>query len=162
MPIRNAEDEVRTVLAALGEALKRRDLDGAISLMTADVTFLAAKGSPVTGRDAVRTLYSNLFARFNITVIDAQCAVDVLGDAAVVNGQQNTTLASTRGARAISVASRTIAIFRRDDGSWRLARAISVMMSTASSGGTPRVRHVSELLKRAQAGPGRLIFPEVA
>jgi ketosteroid isomerase-like protein len=130
--------------------------------MIADVTFLTARGPAVTGHEAVRRLYANLFTKFEITVADAQCSVDVLGDVAVVVGQQTTTLGVTPSGRALTVVNRTVAIYRRESGSWRLARALSAMATKASSGGTPAVRHVSELLRRAQAEPGRMIYPEVA
>jgi len=162
MPIRNAGDEVRAVQAQLGEALKRKDLDRALSLMTVDVTFLTAKGPPVIGHEAVRRLYADLFATFEITVADAECAVDVLGDVAVVVGQQTTTLGAMRSGRAVTLVNRTVAIYRRESGSWRLARALSVVAAKGSASGTPAVRHVSELLRRAQAEPGRMIYPEVA
>ena len=162
MPIRNAEDQVRAVQAELGKALKRKDLDRALSHMTTDVTFLTDRGPAVIGHEAVRRLYADLFARFELTVADAQCTVGVLGDAAVVVGQQTTTLVSVRGGRAVTVLSRTVAIYRREGRSWRLARAFSVVAPKASSGGTPVVKHVSELLRRAQAEPGRIIYPEVA
>ena len=161
MPIRNAVDEVRAVQAELGGALRRKEIDRALALMTADVTFLAVKGPAVIGQEAVRRLYVDLLANFDITVTDAHCTVDVVGDAAMVMGQQ-TTLVTTRGKRKITVVSRTVAIYRREADSWRLARALSVVTPKASSGGTPAVRHVSDLMTRAQAEPGRIIYPEVA
>jgi uncharacterized protein (TIGR02246 family) len=162
MPIRNASDEVRAVQAELGEALKRKDLDRAISLMTSDVTLLSSKGPPVTGHEAARRLYADLFAKFNISVADAHCTVDVVGGAAVVVGQQTTTLVPVRGRRPMNFAARVIAVYRREGGSWKLARAISVVAPAASASGVPATRHVSELLRRAQAAPGRMIYPEVA
>src|SRR5262249_55413436 len=119
------------------------------------------EGPAVTGREAVRKLYVDLFTKFDVTVTDAQCTVDVLGGAAVVTGQQ-TTLVPVRGGRAITLASRTVAIYRREDGSWKLARARSIVAPTASSGATPVVKHVSELLRRARAEPGRIVYPDVA
>jgi uncharacterized protein (TIGR02246 family) len=156
------EVEVRAVQQELGEALTHKDLDRAISLMTIDVTLLGSKGPPLIGRDAARRLYADLFDRFNITVANAHCTVEVIGDAAVTVGQQTTSLVPLRGGRPMTLIGRVVGVYRRDGGSWKLARAVSVFTGSASTGGIPAHRHLSELLRRAQAEPGQIIYPEVA
>ena len=86
----------------------------------------------------------------------------MVGDAAVMAGHQTTTLAPMRGGRPRVLTGRVIWVYRREGGSWKLARAIAVFAATASTGGIPVHRHKSELLRRAQANPGRVIYPEVA
>ena len=105
---------------------------------------------------------ADLFDTFNITVANAGCTVDVVGDAAVVVGHETTTLVPRRGGRPTTLSVRVVGVYRRERGSWKLARALSVFAATASPGGNPADRHGSELLRRAQADPGRIIYPEVA
>jgi len=81
MPIGNAGDEVLAVQGELGNAIMRKDLDRAVLFMTADVTLLGPMGPAAIGHEAVRRLYADLFNRFNITVSNADCTVDVLGEA---------------------------------------------------------------------------------
>ena len=96
------EAEARAVQRELGEGLIEKDLDRAIALMTADVTLLGSKGPAV------------------------------VGDAAVVVGHQMTTLAPIRGGRPTTLSVRVVGVYRREGGSWKLARALSVFAATAA------------------------------
>jgi ketosteroid isomerase-like protein len=73
MPMRNAANEVRVVQAELGLALMRKDLDRAISLMTTDICLLGSKGPAVIGREDARRVYTDLFAKFDVSVTNARC-----------------------------------------------------------------------------------------
>ena len=162
MPIQNESDKVRAVQAEIGKALIQKDLDRAISLMTTDVTLLGSKGPAVVGHDATRRLYVDLYSKFDITVSNAECTVDLVGDAAVVVGRQTTTLVPVQGGRPITIVARVVGVYRREAGAWKLARALSVLGRAASTRGIPSYQHRSDLLRRAQAEPGRIIYPEVA
>src|ERR1700736_4833508 len=99
MTIRNDVDAVHAVQKELGHAFMQKDLDTAVSLMTADVTLLGPKGPPVVGQEAVGKLYANLFDKFNVTVLRADCTVEIVGEAAVVVGNETITLVPVRGGR---------------------------------------------------------------
>ena len=156
------EVEIRAVQQELGVALLHKEFDRAVSLMTVDVTLLGSKGLPVIGRDAARRLYADLFDKFTLTIANAHGTVDVIGDAAVTVGEQTTTLVPTRGGRATILTGRVLGVYRREGGSWKLARAVSVFTGRASTSGMPAHRLESDLLKRAQIEPGKIIYPEVA
>ena len=162
MTMSSDADAIRAIQSQLGEALTHKDLDGAISLMTADVTFVGARGPAVVGHEAVRRLYANLFDHYNITVSRADCTLEIVGDAAVVIGSETILLAPVHGGPATSLSGRVVGVYRRDNGSWRLARALGVWAGMVTARRNPAYTFRADLLTRAQAQPGRIIYPEVA
>ena len=130
---RSTRDDVRAEIEAFATASKgamaRNDLDAVLVGMTDDVVLLTAAGPPVVGRDAVRQMYSSLAGKFHIenTAASADFTVDVVGDVAVVFGKDTAKMTPLNGDPAMLVAGPAVSVFRRVDGTWKLARSLNLM-----------------------------------
>ena len=160
METQSAIDRVRAVQAELGRALAVGDLEHAMSLMTDDVTFQASAGPPIVGRDAARQVFVTL-RNFDVTISQADCNIDVVGDTALVVGRQTATLTLGRFGRKVTFSGPVIGVYRIDAGSWKLARALNLMSVIRSGGGTPVFKLESELLRLARVERRRPVVPDV-
>ena len=157
MAIEHELDRIKALLVRLGAALERLELDEAVALMTADVIILGWVGPPVVGRPAVREHYERLLSAFAMTVSRSDVDVEILGDVAVISCSETGTIRPRRGGRSIHLLGRLILVCRKDAGTWRVARAMSVLTGRNRLGSLPITTHRSELLRRAQSRPGTII-----
>src|SRR5436309_1791742 len=110
--------EIDTVANRFSNAVARKALPELLETVTDDVVFVATSGAPVVGREAVRALYTGLFARFDIrnTASPSDFEVEVVGNTAIVCGHDSMTL--TLKTIKLSEASQALAEYaagRRDE-----------------------------------------------
>jgi uncharacterized protein (TIGR02246 family) len=131
--------EIEAFAAASKAAMARNDLDAVLATMTEDVVLLSAAGPPVVGREAVRQVYSAMIEKFTMqnTASSSDFTVDAIGNVAVVVGKDSATLTPVGGGPTMMVSGPAVSVFRREDGTWKLARSLNLMAPAkqAASGG---------------------------
>jgi uncharacterized protein (TIGR02246 family) len=108
------------------EAVKARDVDRLLSLVTEDVVFLPPNGSPIKGKQAVGHLYRSLFTQFEVDQTANNEEIEVSGEWAFSWGAEILMLAPHSGGQPVRLHGKGMAILRRQhDGSWKFARGIN-------------------------------------
>jgi uncharacterized protein (TIGR02246 family) len=107
-------------------AVRGKDAARLASMVTEDCVFLAPNAPPLRGRETVRQLYSNLFARFDVAQKFRFEEIQSLGDWAFAWGTDDITMTPVGGGPPVHYAGHGLSILRRDaDGQWRFARGIN-------------------------------------
>ncbi|PYT03613.1 MAG: hypothetical protein DMF60_17810 [Acidobacteria bacterium] len=121
--------EIEAFVAASQSVLARKDFDAAVSMMTDDVVLLTSTGAPVVGRESVRHLYAGMFGKFSVqhAASSADFSVEVLGDVALVSGNDSAIATPIDGGPPIALRGPAVSVFRRMDGTWKLARSLNLM-----------------------------------
>ena len=88
MPTADAEAEIRAWGKRFVEAVAAKNLPVVLDMMMEDVVLIASSGPPMIGLDAVKPLYADLFAMFDIknTAADEDMEVELSGNTAIVWG----------------------------------------------------------------------------
>jgi uncharacterized protein (TIGR02246 family) len=108
------------------EAVKAKDLDRLLTLVTDDVIFLPSSGPPIKGKDAVGGLYRALFTQFDIDQTADNEEIVLTGEWAFSWGAETLTLSPLQGGSPVRLHGKGLAILRRQqDGSWKFARGIN-------------------------------------
>jgi uncharacterized protein (TIGR02246 family) len=108
------------------EAVKAKDVDRLLSLVTDDVVFLPPGGSPLKGKGAVGDLYRSLFTQFDVDQAATNEEIEVTGDWAFAWGAEILTLSPSGGGPPVRLRGKGLVILRRQhDGSWKFARGIN-------------------------------------
>jgi ketosteroid isomerase-like protein len=134
-------DTASDVLAAVGcldHAIREKDVDVVLSLMTDDVVIVPALGEPLVGHDAVRATLSAkvpLPWKFEVDDLTEDRSVEFLGNVAVVTGTRSTVITQENSIRpVVAFRGRTISIYRHQVDGWKLARYLSLMAPVNSGG----------------------------
>jgi ketosteroid isomerase-like protein len=123
-------NDVLAVAACLRDAVRSKDTSVALSLMTDDVIFMGPVGPPIVGHQAVHaTLFVARWSQDVEETVD-NVSVEVLGRTAIVIRSSSATASLTVGRAplpSITMAGRTISVFRRQVDGWKLARWLNLM-----------------------------------
>jgi uncharacterized protein (TIGR02246 family) len=107
-------------------AVTAKDIDRLVTLVTDDVIFLPPNGRPIQGKEAVRDLYLQLFAQFDVAQSATNEEIQVTGDWAFSWGSESLVLRPRDGGAAVTLEGKGLTILRRQsDGSWQFARGIN-------------------------------------
>jgi uncharacterized protein (TIGR02246 family) len=107
-------------------AVKAKDIDRLLGLVTEDVIFLPPSGPPIKGKKAVGDLYQILFAQFDVEQSARTEEIEVRGDWAFAWGVEQFALSARGGGQPIHMSGKGLTILRRQpDGSWKFARGIN-------------------------------------
>jgi uncharacterized protein (TIGR02246 family) len=117
--------EIIQVRDAWIAAVKAKDINRLISLLTDDIIMMHPNRPAVMGKDANRTDLLAALEKFNIDQTVVSDEVAVAEEWAFDRSRATTTLTPVSGGNAITVRSKSVTILRRQaDGSWRIARVI--------------------------------------
>jgi uncharacterized protein (TIGR02246 family) len=117
---------IRQLTESWIDAVKTKDIDRLLTLVTDDVVFLPPTGPPIKGKEAVRDLYQLLFAQLDVMQSAKNEEIQVIGDWAFAWGSESLILTPRSGGAAVEMAGKGLTILRRlTDGSWRFARGIN-------------------------------------
>jgi uncharacterized protein (TIGR02246 family) len=126
--------DVAAVAACLRDAMQRRDVAVALSLMTDDIVIVPPVGPPVVGLDAIRAAltaeptFNWLKIEYDVEHAFGDLTVEVLGDVAVVaSNDSGVVTPRDKAFPTITMRGRVINVFRRRVDGWRLARSINLM-----------------------------------
>jgi uncharacterized protein (TIGR02246 family) len=108
------------------EAVKAKDIDRLLSLVTDDVVFLPPSWPPIKGKQAVGELYRSLFTQFDVDQAAVIEEIELTGEWAFSWGTETLTLSPLRGGQPIRTRGKGLTILRRQpDSSWKFARGIN-------------------------------------
>jgi len=110
----------------LDAAVRAKDAARLASMVTEDCVFLAPNGPPLRGRETVHQLYTNLFARFDVTQKFHFEEIQSMGDWAFGWGTDDITMTPVGGGQPAHYAGHGVSILHREpDNTWRFARGIN-------------------------------------
>jgi uncharacterized protein (TIGR02246 family) len=118
------EQEIRQVITTWMSASKKGDMRAVLDLMTDDVVFLVPGQEPF-GKEAFRTA-SGALKNADIDGTNEIVELRVLGDHAYVRSQLAVTMTTPDG-KVIERAGPGLTIFRKENGTWRLARDANLL-----------------------------------
>ena len=118
------QDAIAAVSEQWVQAFRARDVDGLLSLYTADARVMSQDQPGLTGKTEIRQLFTQLLGGETLPAINFEIEeIGLMGDFAWAS-----VLAAIVGAgpdAAVPYLSRTFIIYRRDtDGAWRIFRDI--------------------------------------
>jgi uncharacterized protein (TIGR02246 family) len=126
-----SRDSVASVLAvrdAWVAALKSRDVDRLLDLLSDDVVMMHPNGRTDVGKAAVRADFERFFKQFTVDQKGVSDETVVSGDWAFDRGRVRTTILPVGGGNPVEVASEVVTILRREaNGAWKIARVIAVL-----------------------------------
>jgi uncharacterized protein (TIGR02246 family) len=124
-PDSEAVRAVRAVAAGIIEADNARDIDRVLGFYAEDAVLMPPGESPVTGREAIRPRYEDLFARFDPRIeprLDEVCAD---GRLAFVRGRNGGRLIGRGGGETRELDDAYLMLLRREaGGAWRISHLI--------------------------------------
>jgi uncharacterized protein (TIGR02246 family) len=107
-------------------AVNAKDAARLASMVTEDCVFLAPNAPPLRGRETVRQIYANLFARFDVTQKFHFEEIQPMGDWAFGWGTDDIIMTPVGGGQPAHYAGHGVSILRRGaDGQWRFTRGIN-------------------------------------
>jgi uncharacterized protein (TIGR02246 family) len=122
----NSIEAVHQLTRAWIEAVKTKDIDRLLSLVTDDVVFLPPSGPPIKGKQAVGDLYRSLFAQFDVDQVANNEEIEVAGEWAFSWGFETLTLSPLGGGSPIRMRGKGLTVLRQQaEGSWKFARGIN-------------------------------------
>lgn len=117
--------EIIKVRDAWTAAVKAKDVDRLISLLTDDIVMMHPNRPAIIGLAANRADLIAAFERFQVDQTVVSDEVVVAGDWAFDRSRATTMLTPLAGGAPVTVLSKAITILRRQlDGSWKIARVI--------------------------------------
>jgi uncharacterized protein (TIGR02246 family) len=125
--------DVAAIVACLRDAMQRKDLAVALSLMTDDIVVVPPVGPSIAGLDAVRALTAEPRLSWFKLELDVEHAfgdatVEILGEVAVVMSNDSTVVTARDDTfPSVRMSGRVINVFRRRVDGWRLARSVNLM-----------------------------------
>lgn len=121
----DALGEIISVRDAWTAAVKAKDVERLMSLLTDDVVMMHPNRAAIIGRAANRADLQAAFERFHVDQTVVSDEVVVAGEWAFDRSRATTVLTPVSGSTTVTVQSKAITILRRQaDGSWKIARVI--------------------------------------
>src|ERR1700761_4318971 len=111
----------KACMAALIDALVRRDIDAALALLTDDITFFYSNGTALWGKDAfANTMTANwkLVSDYKYSTLDSIWLAEADTAAAVI---YNFSWTGVAGGNTVGATGRGTRLFRKERDGWRLA-----------------------------------------
>jgi uncharacterized protein (TIGR02246 family) len=132
---RNDRGEIERFTAEWNAAMKAKDVERLVSMVTEDVVFLPPGFPPIRGRQAVEAMYRSFFPQFSRVEQEAVSEeVEVMGDWAFAWGLESIVLVPQSDGTPIRMHGKGLSILKRQaDGSWKCARAINNSQILATS-----------------------------
>lgn len=118
------ERAIRDVVATWSKASAAGDVDAVLALMTDDVVFLVA-GQPPFGKEAFAKA-SRAMSGVRMEGKSDIEELNVIGDHAYARTRLTVTATSPDG-KSVHRAGYTLSIFRKENGSWKLARDANLL-----------------------------------
>ena len=122
------EDAVREIVRVRDSwlaAVRAKDVDRLLCLLTDDIVMMHPNRPPIVGLAANRADLQAAFARFQVDQEVVSEEIVVAGEWAFDRSRSTTTVTPVSGDAPVTVWSKAITILRRQaDGSWRIARVI--------------------------------------
>lgn len=119
-------DAIKRLDEEWGVAVRAKDIDRILDLITEDVVFMPANSPSVSGKAAVREIYQDFLAKFSVEQTFHPQEIPVAGDWAFSWGNDMLILTPVSGGPPIQVEGGGMSIMRREpDGSWKFARGIN-------------------------------------
>jgi ketosteroid isomerase-like protein len=132
------EDAVREIIRvrdAWTAAVKAKDVDRLMSMLTDDVVMMHPNRPAVIGLVANRADLLAAFERFRVDQTVVSDEVVVAGEWAFDRSRATTTLTPIAGGAPVVVPSKAITVWRHQaDGSWKIARVIGNLDQPAETG----------------------------
>jgi ketosteroid isomerase-like protein len=130
MTVLEDEERDRQAVEGIGrdwaEAVRHRDVDRLLDLVTEDVVFMPPNAPSVVGRAALEQAYRAFFAGFEVHRTFTPEEIQVGVDWAFVRGTDTLEMKQLQGGDPVVVRGRGISILRCvEDGSWKFARGIT-------------------------------------
>jgi uncharacterized protein (TIGR02246 family) len=117
---------IENLNAAWLAAVRAKDVDALVGMVTDDVVFLPSGAPPIRGRAAVAAMYRSFFPQFASVEQTATVEeIDVSGDWAFQWGSETLTLKPAGGGPLIRFAGKGMTVLRRESGAWKFARGIN-------------------------------------
>ncbi len=121
-------EAIHTRMREWTAAVKAKDVDGILSLVTDDVVFLPPGSAPIRGKAALVSRYRSVFERFDLDQQSALEEIQILGDWAFAWGTDALTTTPVGGGESTTSKGHGMSLLRRQrDGSWKFARGINNM-----------------------------------
>jgi len=121
-PGADATRQARAVATGIIDADNARDIERVLRYYAADAILMPPGEKPVTGREAIRPRYEELFAAFDPRIearVDEACAA---GGIAFVRGHNGGRLIPRHGGEARELDDAYLMMLRREgDGEWRIS-----------------------------------------
>ena len=126
VPVPTSEDErqIRALMNRLNGAVNKKTLPELLDMLADDVVLLSASGAPVVGRNGVKALCTDLYGKYNIRHEHELSGARVIGNVAMNIGGHITTLTPLDGGNTEGVRGRVVAVWRRENGTWKVARCL--------------------------------------
>lgn len=120
-------EAIQKVMDDWSAALSAQDTARLLGLLTSDAVFLPSGYPPIRGLQAIEAMYSQFFPQFaSVEQAAATGEIEVCGEWAFAWGSETMTLVPQSGGAPIRMQGKGLSLFRRQqDGSWKIARAIS-------------------------------------
>lgn len=120
--VADAEDEIQAAIGAFKAAFDAADAEGVAALYTEDAVSHSPGWRPVSGREAIATMYTAFFdAGFGNLTWETQSIAE-LGDGAAVEVRHDWTQRTDGDGTVTDHAFKVIAVWRRGgDGRWRIS-----------------------------------------
>jgi len=110
-----------------------RDLEGVLAGYTEDITWLPPAGKPLTGKDAIRSRYQDLFSKNQINLRSQTAEAFAQDQVGFVRGTTTGTLTPLTGETVIQVQDKFMAIVRCQSGVWRVSHLMWSPLGPAAS-----------------------------
>ena len=125
---RDAVASVVAVRDAWLAALRSRDVDRLMELITDDIVVMHPNGRTDIGKAVVRADFERFFKQFTVDQKAVSDETVVSSDWAFDRGRVQTTLVPVGGGKPVQIDSEVVTILRREaDGAWKVARTIAVL-----------------------------------
>lgn len=120
------EQAIRDVIATWQEASRTGDLAKLLELMTDDVVFLTP-GQPPMNKEGFAKGFESVLEKMTIDSSSDVQEIVITGDFAYCWSQITVILTPKNNGAIIRRSGATLSIFRKDNGSWRLARDANML-----------------------------------
>jgi len=128
MSARDDEDAIREIIKvrdAWTAAVRTKDVERLMSLLTDDIVMMHPNRSAIIGLAANRADLLASFEKFHVDQTVVSDEIVVAGEWAFDRSRATTTLTPLAGGTPVTVHSKAVTILRRQpDGSWKIARVI--------------------------------------
>lgn len=114
---------LRERLADFDRAVSTRDIDGMLALFADDAIIYGPAQAPITGGDAIRSWWTDILDRFEVSGIHEIDDVSTVGDVVVLLGTGRGTLTPRAGGARVPIDNWIVHVYRREpDGALRYWR----------------------------------------
>jgi uncharacterized protein (TIGR02246 family) len=120
------EQAIRDVMARWREHAAKGDVETLLSMLTDDVVFLTPGNAPF-GRKEFEAGFRQVSSRAAIATHQDVKEVRVSGDLGYARSHLRVTVTPKDGSRAVVTEGDVLSVFRKDGGSWRIARDANLM-----------------------------------